>query len=371
MTAVIGKFDNILDQMDDLFEGFYPWVAGQYDGKSGGFYYAHSSKEDARILPDIESTSQALNIVMRNDLLPFIPNLMKKKLISFYQRKQDKRTGYFYDDNSLMREDEVMVHRALGYANRALENLGDRPLHPLPIQAQSAPGYITSTESYLKKWRSIDLSNSWRGCDLIATSCVYIGLMERVDQQKFLQEATSFLASIQDKDTGLWGEGSLYERISGTFKLHTFYSRHCLKMPNKEKIYASILHTLRSEKAADMCYIRNPIDLITFLNVDMSDAEKLEIIETTVSNMKAMKQADGGFSREIGHSPPAPNVAQVKHGNYYPNMPKPVVIGKGKVEGDMNASTQATLIRLKCYEMAQKPPVSLPNKDLFISNLPY
>jgi hypothetical protein len=40
---------------------------------SGGFYYARSSSADRKFSPDIESTAQALNIIIRNNLLKDMP----------------------------------------------------------------------------------------------------------------------------------------------------------------------------------------------------------------------------------------------------------------------------------------------------------
>lgn len=196
------------------------------------------------------------------------------------------------------------------------------------------------------------MSNSWRGCDRLATSCVYISLMPEREQKPFLEEAVRYLQSIQDPETGLWGEGSLYVRISGTFKLHTFYSRFRIPMPNRERIYRSILTCLREEEATDMCYIRNPINLLSYIRVSIPSQELEEIAEITASNLQKLKRGDGGFSREIGNSPSAPNVAQVKKGETYPDMPEPVHLSRGLYEGDMNAGTQAVLIRKQLHELA-------------------
>ncbi|WP_370621922.1 hypothetical protein [Bacillus sp. JCM 19034] len=215
----------------------------------------------------------------------------------------------------------------------ALKRLGSKPLYPLPLKAKSAPAFTQSVEAYIEKWKSIDLSNSWRGCDLLATSCVYLNEMDRERRQPYIEAATKYFASIQDQQTGLWGEGSMYVRISGTFKLYTFYNRFQIPIPNKENIYKSILTCLRTEKAIDMCYIRNPIDLLVYLDMDIPEKELFEIIEITTNNISKLKRADGGFSRELNHSPKAPNVAQVKEGEYYPHMPEPVMLGNGLVEG--------------------------------------
>ncbi|GAE30655.1 terpene cyclase/mutase family protein [Halalkalibacter hemicellulosilyticus] len=359
MSVMEKQLTEVLEQLDEQYSGLFKWLAHQYDPLSGGFYYARSSKESARFKPDIESTAQAINILIRNDALSFLPEEIKRKLIQFFQRKQVKETGYFLDNDPKMEKDEVMVQRALGYSVNALKRLGSEPLYPLPLKAKAAPAFTKSVEAYIEKWKSIDLSNSWRGCDLLATSCIYLQEMNEAERIPFVKAATDYLASIQDQQTGLWGDGSLYVRISGTFKLHTFYSKFYIPLPNRDKVYKSILTCLRTEKAIDMCYIRNPIDLLVYLDLDLTDEELVEIIQITTKNMSRLKRIDGGFSREIDHSPKAPNVAQVKEGEYYPHMPEPVFLGEGLVEGDMNASTQATLIRMQCYRLAKKKVLPL------------
>ncbi|WP_456276447.1 hypothetical protein [Bacillus sp. AK128] len=345
-----------LETLEDLFTGFFQWLAGQYDASTGGFYYAKSSIEAPQFTPDIESTAQALNILNRNELLSYMPDKMRREIVQFFQEKQDPITGYFLDENPAMKKDEVMVHRAINYSAGSIIRLGSQPLYPLPLEANAAPTYVSSPAEYLHKWKSIDLSNSWRGCDLLATSCVYIGEMDVEKRQPYLDEAIRFLESIQDKETGLWGEGSLYVKISGTFKLHTFYSRFNLPMPNTDKIYQSILTCLRTEEAKDMCYIRNPIDLLSYSNIKIPHQELLEIMDITIQNMAKLKREDGGFSRELETSPSAPNVAQVKKGEFYPNMPEAVHLSKGLYEGDMNASTQTTLIRQQLYKLSGLRP---------------
>lgn len=365
MSTYSNGYVGLLDKMDDLFPNLFSWLAKQYDPITGGFYYARSSKEIDGLIPDIESTAQALNILIRNNLLDSLSADMKQQMIVFFQKKQDKKTGYFFDDNPAMRNDEVMVHRAISYATGTLKRLGGAPLYPLPLEQHTAPTYVKTTASYLEKWKSIDLRNSWRGCDLFANSCVYIHEIKKEQQQVYLDQAVSYLKGIQDKHTGLWGKGSLYVRISGTFKLLTFYNSFQLKMPNPNLVYQSILHCLRTEKAEDMCYIRNPINLLAYLDIAIPKSELEEIIEITINNMKKFKKNDGGFSREIVYSPSAPNVAQVKYGEYYPNMPDPVHLGLGLEEGDMNASTQATLIRLQLYQLCKKTIQPLPEAEKF------
>ncbi|RAU93559.1 hypothetical protein [Paenibacillus sp. YN15] len=349
---------SLLEQMDGLFDGFFGWLKGQYDSESGGFFYARSSRSMNQ-LPDIESSSQALNILERVGLLEGWDATKKEQAIRFFQNKQDPASGYFYEENPDMRGDDVMVGRALSYSVASLRKLGGAPLYPLPSQTNSMPDYMDSPDSYEAWLNAMPLTNSWRGCDRLCNSAPYIGQLPEAAQEEYLKRAFAFFARIQDPETGLWGEGSGYVRISGSFKLETFYSRFRMPMPRGEALYRSILRILREETARDMCYIRNPVNLLGYLRPQIPPEEFEEIVEITVRNMGRLLQADGGFSRELGHSPKATNVAQVKEGEYYPDMPKAVPIGLGLAEGDMNAGTQVLLIRSICYELAGFVPPEL------------
>jgi hypothetical protein len=364
----------LLAEMDGLFGHFFDWLADRYDPVSGGFFYAASSRRMAGGFgPDIESTAQAVNILERVGLLAAMPAPMREGLIRFFQERQDPASGYFYDGHPNMREDEVMVARAMGYSLGVLRKLGAAPLHPLPA-AERAPGYLDSPEAYVRWLRSVDLSHSWRGCDRLAVSSVYVRQLEPGRREIFLRTALEEFTRLQDPVTGLWGGGGWYVRISGTFKLHTFYSAFDVPMPRVREIYGSILYTLRTERATDMCFVRNPVHLLSYLRPhlepDVSPDELLDILRTTKDNLARLLRGDGGFSREISGSVEAPNVAQVKAGETYPDLPKPVPLGLGEVEGDMNAGTQAVLVRTLCYRLAGLgEPAWTPYADGFYERL--
>lgn len=355
------SFAAVIEKNDRLFERFFHWLAGQYDHKSGGFYYARSSFDMEGFSPDIESTAMALNILQRSGLLEGMPDDIRLKMIRFFQSKQDQGTGYFYDQDEHMPNDEVMVARALAYCSGSLAKLGGEPRYPLPCSSTTKPEYLKSPADYVAWLQRVDLRNSWRGCDLMGSANHYLRRMSEGERKPFVEAALSYFNSIQDPETGLWGEGSLYIRISGTFKLRGFYLTFGIPMPRMDRIYETMLYCLRSEKAVDMCWVRNPVDLLGCFYGMMAipDEELLEIMEITYANMSHFLKPDGGFSREIDHSPPAPNVAQVKAGEYYSNMPKAVRIGQGLAEGDMNAGTQTLWIRELFHRMAKLDPAPL------------
>ncbi|WP_028608429.1 hypothetical protein [Paenibacillus harenae] len=65
MNAGKATIQDLLFDLDGLFDGLLAWLAGQYDERSGGFYYARSSRLLAGRVADMESTAQALNMLER------------------------------------------------------------------------------------------------------------------------------------------------------------------------------------------------------------------------------------------------------------------------------------------------------------------
>lgn len=359
------RLASALEAGDRLFEGFFEWLEGQYDPASGGFFYARSSRRSGRFTPDIESTAQALNILERCGVLERFAAREAERVVAFFQSKQDPETGLFYDADPNMRLDDVMVGRAVGYSVGALKKFGASPRYALPRGSAATPSYMASPEALGEWLRSISLANSWRGCDRMSHCGTYIAALPAAEREPYLRVAFEYLNGIQDPDTGFWGEGAPYVQLSGTFKTHLFYNRFGVPIPRKERIYDSILRVLRTETAFDMCYIRNPISLLSSMKLSIPPDDMTEIAEVTIANMAKLKQDDGGFSRELGHSPPAPNVAQVKPGEAYPDMPAPVPLGLGEAEGDMNAGTQAVLVRYTLRELAELPAAHLAAADRF------
>ncbi|HZG78197.1 MAG TPA: hypothetical protein VEZ72_20255, partial [Paenibacillus sp.] len=335
----------------------------------GGFYYARSSIASGAFAPDIESTAQALSILERCGLLDRLDARMREGFIRFFRSKQDPATGLFYDSDPNMRLDDVMVGRARGYSLHALAKLGAEPPYPRPVRSGATPDYMATPRSFAAWLRGVSLANSWRGCDKLSHCGAHLDALEPERRAPFVREAFAYLNSIQDPETGFWGDGTPYVRLSGTFKLHLFYRRYEVPMPRQEQLYRSILRVLRTEEAFDMCYVRNPISLVASMQPAIAPDEMQFIAETTLANLARLKKADGGFSREREHSPPAPNVAQVKPGESYPDMPVPVPLGLGLAEGDMNAGTQAVLVRNTLRELAGLPPVPLAAADAFIRTL--
>lgn len=69
------RIRDLSESGDQLFEGFFEWLGGQYDPATGGFYYARSSVDSGEFEPDIESKrrfSRNSSAFRRNRLGPLI-----------------------------------------------------------------------------------------------------------------------------------------------------------------------------------------------------------------------------------------------------------------------------------------------------------
>jgi hypothetical protein len=348
MMSKTKQIFEVLNAFDPLFQKFYPWLAGQYDPSYGGFYYAASSKprahgsESPEFQPDIESTGQAVHILGNSNLLPQMPEKMKRQLISFFQKRQTPE-GYFFDPHNNMCNIERMVGRAIMYSSTSLEMLGARPLYSLPGSNENRatlPEHFKSLDA-LKKW--VDerpWHNAWMACDNIQANNVYLRAMPQAEAGKYIEFICNYLLEHQDPQTGLWGEGRPYIKISGAFKLALFYRNIGKPMPKADLIYKSILNTLHHDISEDMCWTRNPMDLLLVLKRQLGaypEEVLLDILTITFQNLQQYLKPDGGFSRHVDCSLEIPN-----------NVP----LGKGLVEGDMNASTQALRIRKTAYEVS-------------------
>lgn len=82
---------------------------------------------------------------------------------------------------------------------------------------------MNTSDDYIGWLQSVDLRNSWRGCDLMSSSIHHLRRMNEAERQPFVAAALAYFNSIQDSESGFWGGGNLYIRISGTFKLSAFY----------------------------------------------------------------------------------------------------------------------------------------------------
>ncbi|MBQ8322288.1 MAG: hypothetical protein IJX92_08000 [Clostridia bacterium] len=138
--------------LHEMYDALYSdalvdWLAGLFDSEYGGFYYSESARDNNQVLysdkyydllPDIESTSQALGIISSSgmikefdDVRDALPEWMQKALVKFMKERQDPN-GYFYHPQ--WTKEMVDTHysrrgRDLTSALGVLDQLGARPTY--------------------------------------------------------------------------------------------------------------------------------------------------------------------------------------------------------------------------------------------------
>ena len=95
-AAVVAAFKEVYSMYTDMIPA---WLAGLYDHKTGGFYYSNSARDNEPFLPDIESTNQALNLLMNSGMISSfeqLPKAMRDKMAEFVCSRLDPDDGYIY-----------------------------------------------------------------------------------------------------------------------------------------------------------------------------------------------------------------------------------------------------------------------------------
>ncbi len=329
----------LLEEIDTIYTGLYPFLADLYDPESGGFY-----ESTARLTPPrIESTARGLTILERGGVLDDLPDSMRLGFIRFFQRFQDPRTGFFED----IHEDRD-VHqrrgRALGYTLGALEKLGGEPLYPLPGSEPETEGmeHLASVEAFGKWLESLPWEHSWRAGSILTAQNVLIERLPEERRRAVLAYLFDYLARRQNQKTGMWGGGEPYVLVSGAFKLSGIYGHFGRPMPQPERIYHTLLGTMRHEEAKDATWVRNPLYLFQAIEpyITIPAAERHEIMRIAVKNIARFRRPDGGFARHVD----------------YPY-------------GETDGCSQAMKTRDAILEMAGIEPPPFPNGPAFFDTL--
>ncbi len=136
----------IVDAMREMFSlferGLVDWLAGLYDKNIGGFYYSNSARENPQFLPDVESTAQALGLLVstgmverfENDLKKALPEQMCLDIKRWVKGLQDEN-GYFYHPQwGKEATDKNLIRRGrdVGMAMIALKRVGGLPTYDSP-----------------------------------------------------------------------------------------------------------------------------------------------------------------------------------------------------------------------------------------------
>lgn len=347
MLEAFKKFDEAYDK------SILDWLASLYDTESGGFYYSVSARDNEGFGPDIESTSQAIDILQSSGILPLgvldsssIPDEIRLKFLEFFQSRQAEDDGYFYDPQFGKKVGNSKRERNLGQARSQITKMGGEPLYLLPAErlaqkaeasnasaadtdsGSSLPDYLKSEEAFMTHIKSLSWENDpyTAGNQVAATHTT----AKELGYEPALIE---FIKSIQNPDTGLWGEGVGLLNTNAAMKLSGLFSTSTEPYPYVDKMIESSIKVIKEENPRTITDVWNPLVLIwrarrsypefpENLKREIEDS-LIEVMELTSERVAKFRKADNGYSYNLGGSSPISQGATVSFG-----LP----------EGDINAT---------------------------------
>lgn len=268
--AIVAGFKELYTiYSDDLPE----WLGKLYDHKTGGFYYSNSARDNEPHLPDIESTNQALNLLINTGMMKNcreLPEAMQKKLIEFACSLQCEEDGYIYHPqwgkdivNSRRGRDmnwAVSMGDKLGFklpyptANERIAALQKAKGEEREKLLASLPEHLTSKENFIKYLESFDWINSsyYAGNTVAAQGpqIIAAGLAE---------VCAEHLNKYQNPKTGFWSElADMHTGINGFLKITAFYISAGIPINMAEKAAMSAIECTKSDEiGTTVCHLYN------------------------------------------------------------------------------------------------------------------
>ena len=347
-----------LSDLCSIYEkGLYIWLAKLYCPEVGGFYYSNSGRDNEGFLPDLESTLQATGIISRSGLIEskkLLPEKMKEQIRGFLLDCFDPEDGYFYHKQWGKNIIDARRGRDLMWSESMCADFGVKLPAPTATErlrasaaASSAdrgvvlenlPDYLRSKEAFLEYLKSWDfVGNSYvAGNNLVAQS-------QQIVAAGYAPVAIEYLNSIQNPETGFWGDKSGYDAVNGFLKITSFYVDAKAPVNYAYKAAMSTIDCLTiPDSPPHVCCqynvwfsLGNLLDLFDSLSdvMDKDEADKIKVavlnrapeaIAATKEKLLVFKKTDGSFS----YTPMASSwVSQNAH-----------VAVKGTNEGDVNAT---------------------------------
>ena len=241
------------------------WLASLYEPRYGGFYFSESARDndvcvhsdrECRLLPDVESTCQALGIINASGMLSgraenysgFLPEKMKKQIADAVYGMQDP-DGYFYHEQ--WGKDIGISRRArdLAWSRSILSTLGREMKYPSILSSgekQSSetliPDHLSSKTKFIEYLDSLNLNENCypAGNNLSAQSIQIksVGLMDT---------CIEYLSEKQNPKTGLWHSASDYYAVNGLMKISGVYNSAGKPLPHSREAALAAIDAICSD----------------------------------------------------------------------------------------------------------------------------
>ena len=321
-----------LGELVSLFgDDTYVWLSGLWEGEIGGFYYSVTARDndtvtynnkEYRLLPDIESTVQAIRAVQNlgmldrygRDLRRGLPEEMQKKLLAFATGLQSEDDGFFYHPQWGKAIIASRRGRDNSWATSIVKDLGGEFKYPLAADRLKSEGaastataeHLKSLESFKKYLDSFDFEEkSYPAGNTIGSQGLQIKSLGYFD---FMM---SYLTSKQKSKNGLWEENISYKSINGLMKISGIYSGE-YPYPNAEAAVESLMAgVMLEERPGAVVDVYNPWAAAVSIigshrqagNTELADRligmitdRAPELIRRTAEKISIFRKPDGSFS---------------------------------------------------------------------------
>ncbi len=337
-------------------EKLYIWLAGLWQPEIGGFYHNESGRKTENMLPDIESTGQALYFLaasgltkgkQRDDPEAF-PQDFKTAVSRFTLSLLDPEDGYFYHPQWGKCITTSRKGRDLSWANDIINDFGIVLPYPTALKRLTSekkeekaalPEHLTDLEKLRAYLAELPISmHSYRTGNLLQAQAQQIVAAG----PEYVDTVLSWLEENQRHDNGLWQETVNYDSVNGLMKIALLYGACKAPIPRPDQALESALAVaLSNEPTNFVCQFYNP--LVTVNNILNSlvvlgrkeDEARLrarirelapKLIATTYEKVKGYRvEENGAFTYNLDRS--SNGVSQGMH------------VGlKGKSNGGVNAT---------------------------------
>ena len=343
------------------------WLAELYDPNIGAFYFSNSARDNEYmeykgekhiLLPDIESTNQALGILescgfYKEGDYSRLPLEMRNKIAEFVCSLEDPNDGFFYHpqwgknitdsrrgrDHMWAHELQANLHFDFPYptAEERLAEISERISKGEKVDYEF-PEHLKSKKAFIQYLDSFDWKQKayYSGNHIAAqVSVIKAAGLDKV--------AVDYLNNIQNKENGMWGECTGYNAVNAHMKISCFYEHSGNIVPNASKAVDTILETLCSDVPTEtVCWqyntwfsIQNILANLRKFGGDKGNHEADEIVKKVImrapegikANIWKVKQ----FMKADGSSSYTPAASSTTSQGSFVSV-------KGTNEGDINAT---------------------------------
>lgn len=294
-----------LEKLDKEFDPCFQWWADIYDPISGGFFYSLSAKKSKKFTVNIESTSKGVNVLEWSDLLDSAPKKFKENIVIYFQKRQNKKTGFFRDPDRAHLYNSLALNRALGMSTGSIEKCGGEPLYPLPLDTEDQKAaehykHLNSPEELIKWLDNLPWETKlWPvGSNIRAES----GLFKNLEEPKrtVLLKALEDYVNPKQKADGYFGVSRepWYSNLSGTYKIISFYDINNMKIPNLKQIEKTTFEILFAQDYDGLIVLYNTVNMLSIAqkyNGKFSKELMIKILNRCTDRLSRLHSPDGAF----------------------------------------------------------------------------